>query len=54
MAFKTDETGTPILLFLGKKDGQGQIKGERYARRLKKTADGIVLKDHWDHKGKAT
>jgi hypothetical protein len=28
LAFKTDETGRPVLLFIGKKDGQGKIKGE--------------------------
>ncbi|MBK1438480.1 hypothetical protein JHJ32_00645 [Parapedobacter sp. ISTM3] len=54
LAFKTDATGAPILLFLGKKDEQGQIKGERYVRRLKKSEDGKLLKDHWDLKGKAT
>ena len=31
LAFKTDETGQPVLLFIGKKDGQGKIKGERFA-----------------------
>ncbi|MFC3199702.1 hypothetical protein ACFOET_18940 [Parapedobacter deserti] len=54
LAFKTDDQGVPILLFIGKKDEQGHIKGERYARRLKKSGDGTLLKDHWDHKGKAT
>jgi hypothetical protein len=28
LAFKTDETGRPVLLFIGKKDDQGKIKGE--------------------------
>lgn len=54
LTFKTDTAGMPILLFLGKREGQGQVKGERYVRRLKKSPDGTVLKDHWDHKGKAT
>jgi len=43
LAFKTDETGRPVLLFIGKKDGQGKIKGERFARQAK---------GHWDNKGK--
>jgi len=30
------------------------MSGERYARRLVFDADGNVLKDHWDNKGKAT
>jgi hypothetical protein len=54
LAFKTDADGTPVLLFLGRKDSDGQIRGERYARRLKKAGDGRILKDHWDHKGRAT
>lgn len=54
IAFKTDEKGRPILLFIGEKDDNGKIKGERYARRLVENTEGIVLKDHWDHKGKAT
>lgn len=54
LAFKTDEVGRPILLFMGEKDSAGRIKGERYARRLVFDAEGKVVKDHWDHKGKAT
>jgi hypothetical protein len=54
LAFKTDEEGRPILLFMGKKEVNGHIKGERYARRLKTDPDGKVIKDHWEHKGKAT
>jgi hypothetical protein len=52
LAFKTDEAGRPILLFIGKKDEHGKIKGERFARRLKFAANGEILKDHWDNKGK--
>lgn len=54
LAFKTDNSGRPILLFMGEKDDQGKIKGERFARRLKLGTNGELLKDHWDHKGKAT
>ena len=54
LAMKTDELGRPILLFMGKKDESGQIRGERYARRLVLDDDGQVIKDHWDHKGKST
>ncbi len=53
LAFKTDEEGLPILLFLGKRQADGKIKGDRFARRLVKQNDQII-KDHWDHKGKAT
>jgi hypothetical protein len=54
LAFKTDVKGRPVLLFIGEKDANGKIKGERYARRLMENTEGIVLKDHWDHKGKAS
>ena len=54
LSFKTDEAGRPVLLFMGQRDENGQIKGERYARRLKIGEDGEVIKDHWEHKGKAT
>ena len=46
LAFKTDNQGCPILLFIGKADEHGNIKGERFVRNLQ---DG---KDHWDNKGK--
>lgn len=54
LSFKTDVEGRPVLLFLGKRNEKGEIKGERYARRLVFDKDGKVIKDHWDHKGKAT
>ncbi len=55
LAFKTDAAGQPILLFIGKKDQlTGKIKGERYARRLVKDDSGLIVKDHWDSKGRAT
>jgi hypothetical protein len=54
LAFKTDEEGLPILLFMGTKDREGKIKGERYTRRIVRDENGQIVKDHWDHKGKAT
>ncbi len=54
MAFKTDAEDNPILLFIGKKDERGIIRGERYARRLKRDESGNPIKDHWELKGKAT
>ena len=54
LAFKTDKDGRVILLFIGKKDSNGKIKGERYARRLVTDKEGKIIKDHWDHKGMAT
>jgi hypothetical protein len=54
LSFKTDEEGNAILLFIGKKTEQGTIRGERYARTLKKDREGKIFKDHWELKGKAT
>lgn len=52
LAFKTDEVGRPVLLFLGKADDKGRIQGERFARRLVTDAAGTITKDHWDNKGR--
>ena len=52
LMIKTDEEGNAILLFMGKKTESGTINGHRFARRLVKNADGIIIKDHWDDKGK--
>lgn len=54
LAFKTDREGNPVLLFIGREDETGTIKGERYARTLKYDAAGKVIKDHWERKGKAS
>ena len=54
LGFKTDDEGNPIVLFLGKKNTEGNIIGERYARRLVKDKDGKIVKDHWDNKGPAS
>lgn len=52
LAFKTDHAGRPVLLFLGQADEKGKIKGERFVRRLVTGAEGVIIKDHWDNKGK--
>ena len=52
IAFKTDEEGNPVVLFIGTANPQGIIKGNRFARRLVKDATGKAIKDHWDYKGK--
>jgi hypothetical protein len=51
LGFKTDEEGNPIVLFMGTKDSSGKIRGRRYARRLVKDSNGVIIKDHWDDKG---
>lgn len=54
IAFKTDKDGNAIQLFVGKKDENGMIKGFRYIRTLLQNQSGVVVKDHWDLKGKST
>lgn len=53
LSFRTDTEGNPVVLFIGKMSPNGRIRGERYARTLKTDAAGVVIKDHWDLKGKA-
>ena len=52
VATKTDGDGNPVLAFVGKADERGRIKGDQFTRRLLKDASGVVVKDHWDYKGK--
>ena len=52
LSFKTDAEGNAIVLFIGRADAAGRVKGERYVRTLKKDNSGVVIKDHWDLKGK--
>lgn len=54
VAFKTDEEGNPVLLFLGRAGEDGTIRGDRYARTIKRDREGRVIKDHWERKGRAT
>jgi hypothetical protein len=54
VSFKTDEEGNPVLLFIGARNSEGNIKGERYARTLKKDREGKIFKDHWELKGRST
>jgi hypothetical protein len=51
MSFKTDDQGNPIMLFMGKRKENGNIKGDRFARTLKYDRNGVVIKDHWERKG---
>ncbi|QEC53089.1 hypothetical protein EDD80_10452 [Anseongella ginsenosidimutans] len=54
LAFKTEEEGRPVLLFIGQKNERGDIVGERYTRRLLLDGNNKIIKDHWENKGKAT
>ncbi|WP_031527157.1 hypothetical protein [Dyadobacter crusticola] len=52
IAFKTDDEGNPVMLFIGTLDEEGRIKGDRFSRVLVKDQSGKLIKDHWDNKGK--
>jgi hypothetical protein len=54
IAVQTDKEGNAILLFIGKMDEEGTIRGDRYSRVMVRGKDGAVVKDHWDRKGRAT
>lgn len=54
IAFKTDDEGNPVLLFIGKADANGNIKGSRFVRIFIKDQHGKIIKDHWEMKGKAS
>ncbi len=51
IALKTNEEINAILMFIGTKTPTGSIKGERFARSLKKDRDEKIIKDHWELKG---
>jgi hypothetical protein len=54
LAFKTDKEGNAMQLFVGKKGADDMVKGYRYMRTLLHDKNGIVVKDHWDLKGKSS
>jgi hypothetical protein len=54
LTFRTDDQGNPVLVFIGKRDEHGKIKGERHARTLLFDASGTPVKDHWELKGRAS
>ncbi len=52
ITFITNKVGEPITLFIGKRQPDGSIKGERYVRIIQYEADGITIrKSHWELKG---
>jgi hypothetical protein len=54
LAFNTDGEGNPVQLFIGQLKENGNIKGERYSRKMVKDRDGKLIRDHWDRKGKSS
>lgn len=54
LSVKTDAEGNAVMVFIGRRKPGGNIKGERYARRLLKSPSGETIKDHWELKGPAS
>ena len=53
ITFITNKAGDPITLYIGKRNPDGTIMGERYARKIQYAPDeDTILKSHWDLKGK--
>lgn len=49
----TNDKGQAVTCFIGKRQADGSIAGERYVRRLQYEPDGSTIrKSHWDLKGK--
>ena len=54
LSIKTNAEGFPVLLFIGQRNNEGVVKGDRYVRTLIFGDDGRKIKDHWELKGKAS
>lgn len=52
ITYLTDDQGQVVQLYLGKRKDDGNIKGERFSRRIVKDASGKILRTHWDRMGK--
>ncbi|WP_276495826.1 hypothetical protein [Pontibacter litorisediminis] len=55
ITFITNELGEPVTLFIGRRNEDGSIAGERYVRKIVRQPQGnIILKSHWEKKGSVT
>lgn len=52
ITYITNELGEPVTLFIGRRNDDGSIAGERYVRRILRQPQGnIILRSHWEQKG---
>lgn len=52
LTFATNAAGEPVTLFIGRRQPNGHIAGQRYVRTIKRGPDGQqVAHSHWDLKG---
>lgn len=54
MTIVTNDQGEATTLFIGKRNPNGSISGERYVRKIVKDEKGKIVKSHWDNKGKVS
>ena len=55
LTFITNELGEPITLFIGKRQDDGSISGERYVRKIiREQNTSKIQRSHWDLKGKVS
>ena len=43
-----------ILAVIYQLKENGNVKGERYSRKIVKDKTGQIVRDHWDRKGRST
>lgn len=55
ITFITNDLGEPVTLFIGTRQEDGSIAGERYTRKIVRNPHSTdILKSHWDLKGKVS
>ena len=54
VALITDKEGQGMQFFIGQLKENGNIKGDRYSRKIVKDRSGQIVRDHWDRKGRST
>lgn len=53
ITFITNKAGEAVTLFIGKRNPDGSIAGERFVRKIQYAPDKVtILKSHWENKGK--
>ncbi|MBF9253589.1 hypothetical protein I2I11_09825 [Pontibacter sp. 172403-2] len=55
ITYITNESGEPVTLFIGRRQQDGSIAGERYVRRIIREANSSgIARSHWELKGKVS
>lgn len=55
ITYITNEHGEPVTLYIGQRQQDGSINGERYVRRLVRQPGSLeIQKSHWENKGRVS